>query len=106
MTFSPDRLRGHRHGQRRTAKQVADLANLCADAVAQFEAGYVVPDLLTVQTLAAALEVDENELHVQRPNPAADYCHAVLRYARQLTPDEIETAATTIRKIRRKGKTP
>lgn len=105
MTFSPDRLRGHRHGQRLTTKQLADLADLPTDAVAQFENSYALPDLAGVRALALALDVGEHELHPQRPNPAADYCHAVLLYARQLTPDEIEAAATTIRKIRKRSTT-
>lgn len=102
VDFSPDRLRGHRHGQRRTTAQLADLAGLPTDAIAQFEGAYLKPTALQIVAMASALDVGQDELLKHRANPAADYCHAVLTYARALTPDEIEVAADTIRKIRSK----
>lgn len=104
MNFSPDRLRGHRHGQRRTTAQIGDLANLPSDAVYQFEGGYLSPTTMQIADLAAALDIEFEDLLRLRPTAAGDYCHAVLTYARQLTPDEVEIVAGTIRKIRENGK--
>lgn len=100
MDFSPDRMRGHRHGQRLTLKALADTTGIPVDQVKAIEDGDRVPTGPEHRVLAEALEVDMGELRPWRLSPTADYCHAALTYARKLTPEDIETVASVIRQIR------
>lgn len=98
MGFSPDRLRGYRHGQKLSVETVASAAGMAPQYLAAVESAQVMPTEAEIETLAEVLCVAG--FYPQRPLPTQDYLSAVLEYARSLTEDEIEIAARTIHKIR------
>ncbi|GAA3087415.1 hypothetical protein GCM10010464_59050 [Pseudonocardia yunnanensis] len=101
MPFSPDRLRGHREGQRLEIHQLAAIAALTPDRIDDIERGQSKPPTdYETKCLVQAPDLAPSELRAQRPTPWGDYCHAVLTYAPRLTPEEIESVASVIRHIR------
>lgn len=100
MGFSPDRLRGHRHGQKLRMATLARLAEMEPLRLHAIETGAAGPSFAEEDRLVRALGVLPTDLDATRLTPSQNYLAAVLTYARDLTEDEIETAASTIRQIR------
>lgn len=100
MPFSPDRMRGHRHGLKLTYTEVADASGIDLDRWIAIESHTAVPGAGEWMSIADALQVSIDELQAQHPRFAADYCSAVLAHHRDLTEVEIEIAAATVRHIR------
>lgn len=100
MGFSPDRLRGHRHGQKLHVAALAKAAGMLPERLSSIEAGREQPTNDEVAALERSLQVGTEGLDEVRTTPTQNYLSAVLTYARSLTEDEIEIAAYTIRQIR------
>lgn len=99
MSFSPDRLRGHRHGCQFSQADLAAAAGLTPERYALIESRMALPSHRELLNLTEALDVPMAEIYGQRDTPAADYAHAVLRHASVLGPEDIQVIATVLREI-------
>lgn len=98
--FSPDRLRGHRHGRGLSLAEVATASGLTEAVVRRCEEGDAAPDAETAAALARALGVPAAEL-AGGGDPLEEYVAAAASHLPPLTEDDVRSAGAVLRTIRR-----
>ena len=95
MHFSRARLRGHRDGQRRSQRAVAEAACLSTVDYELIELGVLRPTESQEQALADALHLDLAELCSPQETADywSDYADTVMSYAPPLSDADVEAVA-------------
>jgi transcriptional regulator with XRE-family HTH domain len=99
--FSPDRLRGHRHGSGRTLAELGAAVGRSAESIKFYETGRSRPPADILGRLAAALGICTDELFGRHADPVVEYVDAVAQHCPPLTAEEVQGAAVVLRTMRR-----
>jgi len=93
MHFSRARLRGHRDGQKRSERAVAEAAGLACVDYELIELGVQRPTDDQERALAKALGVDVANLWSESEDYWSNYAETVLSYAAPLPDADVEACA-------------
>jgi transcriptional regulator with XRE-family HTH domain len=102
MHFSRARLRGHRDGQRRSQRAVAEAAGLSTVDYELIELGAQRPDEAQQQALADALGIPFSQLSIpDGPEQyVQEYLRAVLIYGAPMSDESVQRVAEALRRPR------